>query len=447
MLFNRTKMLLIPLFGTIWGCSPRTFDPDEALASQSSSLQIVDVAGSASFHHTRPSFGAYADRSAIRLQDGRVLVAGGHVPLLNQSTNRAEVFDPVTERWTELPPMRNAHVGAKMFLLQDGRVVILGGLLGAIDTPEVFDPQSKTWTVGEQLASPIWNDLVDAALLDNGKVLVASGYFDSMAYFFDTNTLTWSPAPPLKYSRIYHSLTLLKDGRVLAAGGKGHDQVSMIDEDRLIAEIFDPTTNQWSDAASLNAAHSGHLVSLLDDGRVLLVDLETTDFEIFNPQAGSVGLWSLQGSYQNPSRLFTTLTTLADGRRMLVGGFEGEGVDVQNLVFSPDNEYWAPVGRLRTSRQNLTATLLDDGRVLIAGGMSIDVDGSNPPVPTAELFVPDEPSVWRFLGEQPEQLGNHTSTRLNDGRVLLAGYSANLQDSFIFLPETNTFVPTASLTN
>lgn len=96
---------------------------------------------------------------------------------------------------------------------------------------------------------------------------------------------------------------------------------------------------------------------------------------------------------------------------------------------------------------NTSATLLKDGRVLVAGGKSTDVGSFGRAVSAAELFVPNEPAVWKSLGQQPEQWGQHTSTRLNDGRVLLAGFSGNLKDSFLFSPDTDTVVSTASLTN
>ncbi|HMY16465.1 MAG TPA: kelch repeat-containing protein [Polyangium sp.] len=447
----RMKTLLIPIFGTILGCSPRAFDVDEVPGSQSFAVQVEDVVGNTSFQRTRPSFGSYAERAAVRLQDGRVLVVGGNDSLLNQYTNRAEVFDPVTEKWAEMPPMTYEHGGVKMFLLKDGRVVTLGGSLGAIEIPEVFDPKSETWTAAMPIAPPssIWADQPPAALLDNGNVLIASGYMDPIAYFFDTNTLTWSLAPPLKRTRSYHSLTLLQDGRVLAAGGIGYDQVSMADKSRIITEIYDPQTNQWSDAAGLNAPHENPLTSLLDDGRVLLVDLETGDFEIFDPAAGPGGKWTLGVPIEDSSRYFASLASLQDGRRILVGGDAAEGAERDTRVFvpGPGKDYWLPVGKLKTSRIFATATLLEDGRVLIAAGVATDLGPGGRSLREAELFVPNEPSVWKSLGKQPDQRGLHTSTRLDDGRVLVAGFSADSKDSFIFSPDTDALAPTAPMAN
>lgn len=448
MICNPMKTSLVLLFGVIWGCSPQSFDPAESTRSQSFALQVTDVAGNEAFHRTRPSIGAFENRTAVRLPDGRVLVAGGTDSTLGISeTNLAEVFDPVTETWAELSPMVHEHAGADGFLLKDGRVVILGGDLGYKDTPEIFDPETKQWTVGEQLPSPIWEFTAPAAvLLDNGRVLVTSGDLDALAFFFDTKTLTWSQAPALKHSRIYHSMTVLQDGRVLAAGGSGRDPGSMNAQQRLISEIFDPTTNQWSDAAKLNRPHRGHLTTLLGDGQVLLVDGEDSSTEIFDPSVGPGGTF-LAGAGPGSQRLFSALVTLQDKQALLVGGYENEGSDLQGRVFSSDNTFGIPVGRLKTPRESPTATLLEDGRVLIAGGKSIDPVGSAVALNAAELFVPDEPPVWRSLDQQPDQYGTHTSTRLKDGRVLLAGFAGNSKDSFLFAPDTGSFIATTPLTN
>jgi hypothetical protein len=90
------------------------------------------------YHHT-----------ATLLQDGRVVVIGG-ISDVNNATrlNTAEVYDPVTNSWTLYPngsnSFRNQHTAT---LLQDGRILVIGGdanFGGVVNSAEIFDPVAGT---------------------------------------------------------------------------------------------------------------------------------------------------------------------------------------------------------------------------------------------------------------------------------------------------------------
>src|SRR5512146_147571 len=81
--------------------------------------------------------------SATLLQDGRVLVAGGM--RRNQDFYRsAEIYDPVTGQFSRTGDMNVARVGQAAVLLRSGQVLIVGGWLGhgATDSAELYDPST-----------------------------------------------------------------------------------------------------------------------------------------------------------------------------------------------------------------------------------------------------------------------------------------------------------------
>jgi hypothetical protein len=86
----------------------------------------------------------------------------------------------------------------------------------------------------------------------------------------------------------------------------------------------------------------------------------------------------------------------------------------------PATGNWTPTGSLNVGRRCHTATLLSDGRVLVAGG----VGGSNSTFADAELYDPATGN-WTVTGSLNNALCFYTATLLPDGRVLVAGGKNN----------------------
>jgi len=167
-------------------------------------------------------------------------------------------------------------------LLQDGKVLVAGGYFNDTTgniyptTVQIFDPQTGTWAATGNMRHGRAHHT--ATRLPNGKVLVVGGYnYDGTAPFqqpelFDPVTGTWSDTAPIGvggndlYNRYDHTATLLADGRVLVAGGGGTLLASSIGS----AKLFDPTTGTWTTTSPMNSARGGHTASLLPDGRVLV---------------------------------------------------------------------------------------------------------------------------------------------------------------------------------
>ncbi len=166
---------------------------------------------------------------AVRLPDGRVLVCGGNRAYPGENTvASAEIYDPRTAVWRETAPMQTARRAHAAIALKDGRVLVAGGASGLdnadkqLSTAEVFDPQTEKWTAVAPLREARWGPTM--TLLRDGQVLVTGGGIPprgarSSAELFNPDKGTWSDAGNLKQPRNGHRAILLNDGRVLIVGG------------------------------------------------------------------------------------------------------------------------------------------------------------------------------------------------------------------------------------
>jgi phosphatidylserine/phosphatidylglycerophosphate/cardiolipin synthase-like enzyme len=224
-----------------------------------------------------------------------------------------------------------------------------------------------------------------------------------------------------------HKDALLADGRVLVVGGSGLTAFMPN------ADIFDPAANgglgAWSATAPLTTGRSNHTATRLLDGRVLVVggikNGSSTGYlnsaQIFDPAAnGGLGGWTDTGS-MGKARKDHTATLLPDGRVLVAGGFNMTDFTMRYAeIFDPAAGggvgAWSATGPLGTGRYSHTATRLADGKVLVAGGY---VSGGASPT-SCELYDPAT-GIWSATDALDNGRRIHTATRLLDGRVLAAG--------------------------
>jgi hypothetical protein len=327
--------------------------------------------------------------TATLLLDGNVLVAGGQVG--NGSRVSAALYDPMTGTWTATGNLHRGRAGHTATLLLDGRVLVVAGdCMSEVDSlasAELYDPGSGTWTATgplPQQGPPGFATCVDhtATRLSDGRVLVVggSGSFPDSSFasanLYDPRSGAWTATGNMSVDRHGHTATLLPDGRVLVAGG------GTPSGPRDSAELYDPDSGTWTATGSMAEGHHNHTATLLLDGRVLVVggsgrnvDLPQTDAlvwaELYDPGSGS---WSAAGGMVQ-SRSWHTATLLLDGR-VLVADLMASAE-----LYDPGSGSWSATGSMiETYPAGHTATLLLDGRVLVAGGGST---GSS-----AELYHP-----------------------------------------------------------
>ena len=197
-------------------------------------------------------------------------------------------------------------------------------------------------------------------------IIIISLFFISVVPAFAENA-DWVITGSMTATRIYHTATLLPDGKVLVAGGQsGSSPLST-------AELYDPASGTWSTTGSMTTARSYHTATVLPDGNVLVAGGQSgssslSSAEIYNP---SNGTWEDTGS-MSIFRTYATATLLTNGKVLVTGGCSGVDCRYSFLasaeLYDPVAHTWSTTGPMIVERAGHTATLLPNGKVLIAGG-------------------------------------------------------------------------------
>jgi Galactose oxidase, central domain/Kelch motif len=328
--------------------------------------------------------------TATLLLDGRVLVAGGTIDATPPS---AELFIPASSSFA---PTRGGMVYARSrhcaSLLPDGRVLIVGGgdaNANLFKTAEVFDPVTQSFSTTGYLNQTRTD--ATATLLPNGKVLIAGGQDSggtllSSAELYDPSAGTFTLIGDMNLPRAQHTATLLSNSKVLLLGSI---------RDTNSAELFDPATGVFSATGSLIQARSHHTATLLSNGNVLVLGGTQT-----MPPGG--------------------------------GGAAAAPVSLDSAeIYDPAKGGFQSAGKLLIARDSHSATLLANGTVLVAGGYTHDFDGDAQPewysMFTAELFDPAT-SVSIAAASLETDRAEHKATRLNNGQVLITGGVEGFQE-------------------
>ncbi|WP_442282930.1 kelch repeat-containing protein [Variovorax sp. M-6] len=213
-------------------------------------------------------------------------------------------------------------------------------------------------------------------------------------------------------NRVAFGLALLTDGRALAVGGGD----SSFDPPLSSAEFFDVTTGQWMATGSMSTVRGIHSLTLLSDGRVLaaggtessaLAAHETNTAELYEPATGQ---WSTTGS-MNVGRYGHTATLLSNGKLLVAGGTSFRSTITSAELFDPATGQWVPTGSLNVGRTFHYATLLANGKVLVFGGADSTI---------SELYDPVA-GTWAVTGSTLENRSLATATLLPNGQVLAVG--------------------------
>ena len=203
----------------------------------------------------------------------------------------------------------------------------------------------------------------------------------------------------------------------------------------------------WSYTGSLNTPRSGYTATLLPNGKVLVTGGSNADgilasAELYNP---STGTWSPTGNLNAP-RIFHSATLLQNGKVLVAGGWANscclEPPDNTAELYDPATGRWSLTGNLNAPRVAHTATLLSNGKVLFAGG---GVSNS------AELYNPGT-GTWSFTSNLLGPRLGHAATLLQDGKVLVVGGCGDTEECFfelgsaeLYVPNTGAWSPTGSL--
>jgi Galactose oxidase, central domain/Kelch motif len=362
----------------------------------STTLLVCLLAGATPVKAQQPGWSATGSLGAARyghtatlLANGKVLVVGGYTRRV--ATGSAELYDPATGQWSatgSLSTPRGGHIAVR---LANGKVLVAGGNSDSsaeISSAEIYDPDTGAWSATGNLSGTRVDGtatlLADGRVLVNGDIRSGGGVIECCFFqLYDPATGSWTATGNRINGHFTPTATLLPNGKVLVVGDYG-------------AELYDPATGSWTATGNLITARYSHTATLLPNGKVLvaggsrdgnLCDYGMANAELYDPATGQ---WSATGSLTIP-RTSHTATLLPNGKVLIAAGVRecGDAINSAEL-YDPATESWSATGSLISARYAHTATLLANGKVLVAGGFSIPPPTLPPLPPTiqhsAELF-------------------------------------------------------------
>ena len=314
---------------------------------------------------------ARGEHVAIRLSDGRVLVAGG------EDDSRAFpdsiwVFDPATERFSDFgASLGTGRVGFTATVLQDGNVLIAGGERALTGAPsaEVIRTTDRT-------------------------VVPTAG--------------------PMQRARTFAAATRLADGKVFISGGAGLAAGDTV-------ELYDPATGQFAlQPGRLSVGRYSHTTVALDAGRILVYGGFTSTQQVAPPEIYdlSTGMSTALPPAEANARGNHQARSMADGTVWIVGGEDLDANPLTSVLrYDPATSLFDAVANLATPRTLFALDRLADGRLLAVGGDTGQPDTSI--TNTTETLSPD--GTRRDGPAMAQVRWLHTATTLADGRVLIIG--------------------------
>jgi hypothetical protein len=270
------------------------------------------------------------------LQDGRIVIAGGHGFSGTIGIDDTSIFDPATGSWTRGPKMRYARWYPTVTELGDGRLVAISGNITTTtwaDTPEIYDPATNGWSTISGISTPEVHEeeYPLTYLLPDGRLFVIASSA-SKSYVMDPTAPSWGPlggstAVP------NGSAVMYRPGKILYSGGGGPLDSSAAAQKN--AQRIDLTSSSpaWQSTSPMLTARYAHTLTMLPDGKVLAVgggsNLDQQDVaggtlasEEWDPTTGT---WTSLASAAVPRVYHSTAVLLPDGRVLVAGGGEAEG--------------------------------------------------------------------------------------------------------------------------
>lgn len=376
--------------------------------------------------------GPRSGHAAVTLNDGRVLVAGGHGPAVPPSPTvtpltSTEIYNPATNTWSAAAPITHPRYDASAIKLNDGRVLLVGGYaLGDwVDNAEVYDPIGDAWT-GVGAPANLDVAVMKGVLFTNGDVFVTGqrsngAQIVGASAWFHPATNAWTAGPDLPLGSVW--MTTLPDETVLLTGWGAENA----------ALLVPPST--IDSTPELPAIREQHTLSVLPDSRVLLAGNAGPSY-VYTP---STKTFAAAPAIPN-ERTMHTASMLQNGLVLVAGG-HGQyvhpiGWDIYDSahVFDWNSGGWTAAGDMVSPRYRHAAAMLFDGRVLVTGGNVTDSALTS----TAEVYDP---------AAAPTPVPTHTPTSTPGGPTAtpppatMTGTPAPTDTPTPALP-TATFTPT-----
>lgn len=334
---------------------------------------------------------------AVRLSDGRVLVAGGETSSDGRCKSNADIFDPTSNSWESVAGMHRDRCQAAGVLLDNGTVLVVGGA-GLVwrDEPgvhgwftrywrsaEIYHPRQDRWTwaapMSESRGAPILERL------SRHRVLVAGGSARSprtSSEIYRVRRDSWSSVPAMSVSRSSGSSVRLRSGDVLVAGGPRDER------GRRAAERYIVSQDRWA-AAGFFVGTRNPTLFRTPSGKVQAIPSgwkpKSRPVHIYDPRRNA---WHEQSRL--PVCRFDPQVVSLRGHAFVLGGYTDHGTYTSRtaLLWRPVRDEWVRPTRLPQPVGGHAAVTLRDGSVLVLGGQTKLEEGTHIPRRLAYRYHP-----------------------------------------------------------
>lgn len=265
-----------------------------------------------------------------------------------------------------------------------------------------------------------------------------------------TLSFAWTPTGSMHTARASHTATALSNGLVLVAGGTGDANIPLA-----TSELYNSASGTWHSTGDLNTGRVSASAVLLSNGHVLVMGgciasdclgSTTTSAEVYDPGTGN---WMVTGSMRTGRAEFVAVL-LPNGKVLVAGGCTSYDVNGCRAVtaaaelYNPSTGVWSSTGALRAARMAMTATVLMNGKALIAGGETSASDSLG----SSELYT-EATGTFSLTGRLITPRAGHTATLLKSGKVLMAGgenvNEVSTSKAELYNPATGTYAPTGNM--
>ncbi len=248
------------------------------------------------------------------LPDGDYVAISGNSANENTWANRPEVYDPTANTWTQLTKVSTSQIHEEeypfSYLIPNGNVFTIGP---SEDVSYELNVANQTWTSAGG-ASGITNG--SSVMYRPGKILYSGGApsvtstteasANTSVIDLTAATTKWRQVTPMHNARIYHTLTMLADGTVLAVGGEQTSDQEVVTSGVLPTEIWNPETETWSMAAPIAAARNYHSTAILMPNGTVLVAGGGHPNGLSDPGEFSAQIYSPPYLFKGPRPTITT---------------------------------------------------------------------------------------------------------------------------------------------
>ncbi|WP_413585031.1 kelch repeat-containing protein [Bdellovibrio sp. HCB274] len=366
---------------------------------------------------------------AVRLNDGKVLIAGGLDGSYNK-TATTMIYNPTSNSWAMGPSLTVARVGNSIHLLPDGKVIVMGGFPDPAGSPpthktEIFDPATNAWTAGPDMPTPVAE--YPYVTLPDQKILIVGGA-NSAAASSVTNVQTYDPATnsfaamaPINTGRYQATATLLPTGNVLVTGGLNSGNILAT------TEIYNVSGNSWSAGPSLGTARRAHSAIALPSGKILVTGgVAVTGSPLIGAASNEIydsgtNTWFTDPVSNDHVHSLATLVKLANGKIIIAAGVDPNYSSAFTESYIEDQNSgvaWTGNTGLLGGRVGNTTTLMKNGKILFTGGQLLAEAAS---LTTSTSVYDSTTNTFTAGPNMVDDRVYHTATLLPSGKVFIAG--------------------------